>query len=92
MVRVVTAQGYSDKTVILAPGSHPFIKRDSSVEYGSAALYHVTSLQAAIHRGACVLDQDMPATLLGVIRDGLLNSPRTIHWVADYCRQVLRVE
>jgi len=86
IVRVVTTRSHTDKTVVLATGCHPFIKRESNVEYGAARIDPVHTLEGAIHAGHCKLDQDMSKSLLAIVRNGLLASPRTIHYVADYCR------
>jgi len=86
--RVVTARPHTDKTVILAAGDHPFVRHDSSVDYGSATFLVVGKVQAAIKAGRCHLQPDMSAALLEQVRKGLLASPRTMHAVVTHCREV----
>jgi len=87
IVRVVTARQYTDKTLVLAAGVHPFVKQDSNVEYGSAKFQPVTALNRAINTGKCKLDADMSPALLQDVRRGLLASARTVHFIADHCKR-----
>lgn len=87
-VRVVTARPHTDKTVVLGAGDHPFIRHESNVDYGSATFLVVSKLQSALEAGRCHPEPDMSPDLLERVRRGLLASPRTIHAIAEYCREV----
>lgn len=85
-VMVVTARTHTDKTVTLSAGEHPFIKHDSSLDYGSTRRFQTARLKAAVRNGRCKLAEKMSAALLGRARAGLLASHRTPHHIIDYCR------
>lgn len=82
---VVTARAYTDKTVVLEPGDHPFIQRQSNVDFGAAVLLKVDRFHDAITSEKCHLQPDMSQELLIRVRAGLRTSPRTIHAIRDYC-------
>jgi hypothetical protein len=84
---VVTSRPHTDKTVTLNPGDHQFIVRESNVAYGEAYFRTSDQLTSAIQAGRCELQPDMSDELLTRVREGLLESPFTIHAVADYCRE-----
>lgn len=86
-VRVVTTRPHTDKTVVLAPGDHLFIRHESSVDYGSATFLVVRKLESAFKTGRCHLQPDMSASLLGRVRQGLFASSRTTHAIVRYCRE-----
>lgn len=84
---VRTLRPYSDRTVVLQVGDHPFIKHDSTVDYGSARYFRVDKIVAAMKRGTCHLRSDLAPAVLGRVQRGLLESPHTIHEIKRYCRQ-----
>lgn len=47
-VMVRTAKGYTDPTVILEAGDHPFIRHKSSVHYSKAKWFKMSRIQAAL--------------------------------------------
>lgn len=83
---LVTARAHTDRTVTLMPGDHPFVQHESNVDFGSAVLVRLERFQSAIQAGRCHLQPDMEVALLERVRAGLLASPRTVHWIADHCR------
>jgi len=85
-VMAVTTRPHTDKTVVLMPGDHPFIRHESNIDYGTAKFMSLSRVTARIKVGTCHLEPDLPAGLLSRVRDGLLKSARTIHAIADYCR------
>lgn len=86
-VMVRTATAFTDRTVVLSVGDHPFIRRPSSVHYSTATFFRVDAIQRAILRRQCHLREDMSPELLQRVRQGLLDSPFTVHAVRDYCRE-----
>lgn len=85
MVRTVTT--FTDKTVVLNAGDHPFIRHQSSVHYSSARFFRVKAIQRALRRKQGYLQEDMSAELLQQVRRGLLDSPFTIPAVREHCRE-----
>lgn len=85
MVRTVTS--FTDATLVLDVGDHPFIKHKSSVHYSTARLFRVDAIHRAIQRTQCHLQPDMSEQLMERVRQGLLDSPFTIKAVREYCRK-----
>jgi len=85
-VMLVTSRPHTDKTVTLLPGDHPFVQHESNIDFGGAILVHPDRFQRAMELGRCHLQRDLARPLLARIRTGLLTSPRTVHWMTDYCR------
>jgi hypothetical protein len=84
-VMVRTRTRFTDDTLVLLPGDHPFIKHESSVHYSSAQRFRIDLLEDAIARGRCHPRDPMSRTLLHRVRAGLLASPYTVHAVRDAC-------
>jgi len=91
-VMVVTARPHTDKTVTLSAGEHPFIKHDSSLDFGGTRRFQTARLRSALRSGRCELAENMSTTLLAKARAGLMASSRTPHHMIDYCRQRFLVE
>lgn len=87
-VMLVTARSYTDKTVVLQPGVHPFVVVDSNVNYSSANLVPLSRLNSRVASGKAVLYSDMSPDLLRKVRKGLLASTRTPNYVKDYCKGI----
>lgn len=86
VVRLVTSRSYTDKTVALAVGDHPFVQHASNVDCGSARLLKADVLEAFLKNGTAALQADMSVDLLTAVRAGVLASSHTVHFVARYCR------
>ena len=84
-VMVRTATKFTDETVLLEPGDHPFINRTSSVHYSSANVFRVNRLQKGFEERYCYLKEDMSQELLERVREGLAKSPFTVPAIRDYC-------
>lgn len=84
MVRTVTR--FTDPTVVLKPGDHPFIRHESAVHYSTARWLNVSGLLAAMNVGKCHLTEDMSGKLLRRVRKGLLDSPFTVNALRDQCK------
>lgn len=85
-VMVRTATRFTDSTVVLRSGDHPFVKHDSSVHYSTAQYLSISGLTKAIKSGRCHPKADMSQQLLDRVRHGLLESPFTVNAIRDYCR------
>jgi hypothetical protein len=84
MLRTVTR--FTDPTLVLKSGDHPFIRHDSAVHFSSARWLAVQALLAAMRVGNCHLKEDMSRDLLARVRAGLLESPFTVNVLRDQCR------
>lgn len=82
-VMLATARKYTDDTVILVAGDHPFIKHDTSVQYSTAKFMRVNRIIAEMHRHQCHLREDLAADVLIRVQKGLVDSPRTVNHVRD---------
>jgi hypothetical protein len=85
-VMLRTVHSYTDATLILNPGDHPFVRHDSCVHYSTAKLFSIPKIQSAITLGKCHLREDMSIDLLTRVRKGLLESPYTVNAIREYCR------
>jgi hypothetical protein len=85
IVMIVTSHDYTDKTVTLNAGSHPFIVHESNVDYRTATLALPKKLNAAIANGRCRLEPDVSPDMLAAIRAGLRVSSRTPNYIVDHC-------
>lgn len=84
-VMVRTKTRYTDDTVILREGDHPFIRYESAVHYSSATHFKVSAVMKAMADGHCHLKEDLSNATLTHVRQGLLNSPYTVRAIKDYC-------
>ncbi len=85
-VMIQSAKPYTDSTVLLEHGDHPFIRHQTSVSFGQATFFTLEKLQRYFQKGMCHLLQDMSAALLDKVRKGLLASARTPHSIRAYCQ------
>jgi hypothetical protein len=86
IVSVMTRRHFSDATVVLNPGDHPWIRRESTVQFDTARFCAVRRLERAVQTNAGHWQADMSASLLARVCAGLIASSRTIHAVKDYFR------
>jgi hypothetical protein len=87
VVMLVTSRPHTDKTVVLRPGDHPFIRHESNVAYGSADFIPLSRLQSRLRSGSAKMRSDMSTELLKAVRDGLIASSRTPRYIKDYCKE-----
>lgn len=86
-VMLRTKQRFTDPTLVLVAGDHPFVRHDSSVHFSTARWFTVSALQNAFRTGHCSLQADMTGDLLRRVREALLRSPFTINAIREYCRE-----
>ena len=87
-VMLRTATKFTDSTLLLNPGDHPFVHHESSVHYSTARPLSVAAILSAIKTGRCHLRDDASRELLVRLRKGLLDSPYTVNAVRDHCRRL----
>lgn len=89
---VVSERIHTDKTLRLSPGSHPFIRHDSNLDFGGARPFPARRVEAALAEGTARAQPPVSAETLTAIRQALLASTRTVHYVRDLCRAVFEVD
>ncbi len=85
-VMLRTAKSYTDPTLILNIGDHPFMSRPTCVDYSTAKLVSILILEEGISNALIEEYDDMSPNLLEVVQKSLLASPRTPNYIIDYCR------
>lgn len=89
-VNITSRKQDSETTLILQPGDHPFIDRESVVWYGKAEILDLTLVEALVRmrtdRFICAMREPCSEQLLKRICEGLLESEDVEHRVKDYCR------
>lgn len=94
-VNVTTEYSISDKTVRLKRGDHPFIQYNSVISYANAELLDMVKVEAALNARITTFDckrkAACDAALLGLIRQGILDSKFTPPKIKQYCKKVWRL-
>ena len=85
-VMLRTQRGFTDKTVVLDVGDHPFVRHPSSIEYGGARFFYLKNIKRAIKDGKCRPQEEMSDDLLRRVRNGLFNSSYTVPAIFNYCQ------
>jgi len=85
MVMLVTEKSYSDTTVVLELGDHPFVRHRTSVSYSSANYFRTDRIERAIEQGWAVPRDPLATGVLRQLRDGLHSSPFTVQAIKEYC-------
>jgi hypothetical protein len=87
MVNVTTKQSYSDTTVTLKVGDHPYIRHDSTIFYADARTIKVAEAEKAITSGQKFITQHATCTpeLLKRVQEGLHQSKFTPNKIRALC-------
>jgi hypothetical protein len=91
MVNLTTQRSYSDATVVLNAGDHPFVQHATVVNYSDARYARAAALDTAAKSGICRLMKPMSEDVLKRIQEGLLNSPHTPNKIKSAFRGALDV-
>lgn len=95
-VSITTRRDNSDITVILRPGTHPFIKYDSVVFYIDAQILNMHDVQRALDAQTtgfvCVRHVSCTREVIELIQEGILRSKMTPNGVKEYCRKVWSID
>jgi hypothetical protein len=84
-VMLRTAKHYTDPTVVLQVGDHPFISRPSSVHYSTAQRFRVSEIIRLSARQDCGIQPDLPKAVLAKVQAGLAASPYVVPSIRTYC-------
>ena len=85
IVSFTTRRAGADPTVIVRPGEHPFVVRETVIHYTDSRLVRVEQLQALVENGIPTFHEDCSEALLARIQGGVLASPFTPHFIKGYC-------
>ena len=78
MIVNVTSQGQSkDQSCVLNQGDHPFITRESVINYAEAIITNENTIQNGARGGVVQLDVAVTSKVLSKIQAGALASPQT---------------
>jgi hypothetical protein len=90
LVSVSTIQDRTvDRTVVLKPGDHGHIRRDSYVDYAFTIKKPARTIDRIAQTRNAFDDQDMPPRLLTRIQDGVFESRHTPETHKFYLRNIL---
>jgi hypothetical protein len=81
--------GKFDKTVILHKGDHPFIDKDSYVNYRLAKIVSLVDLNQKISDGTAVVKEPLDKEIFQKICEGICKSSRTPIEVVEMYRRSL---
>lgn len=73
-VNITTDNGNHERCCTLQRGDHPFIRHNSTVNYGDAKTSDVSKIEAAINSGLFTPDKPVSPSLLKKIQEGALRS------------------
>ncbi len=86
IVNLTSAQTWSDQTVVLDEGEHPFVKHRTVVNFSDAQLDNSSTVKGLVETGIGEFREDLSEALLSKIQQGLLDSPRTPRWLKGHCK------
>jgi hypothetical protein len=89
-VSVTTRTRKSEALVVLQPGDHSFINRESVIAYAYATIRTVEDIEAAIENGSAKPREPVTSAILERVRAGLLESDFTPNGVRHFYRSVMR--
>jgi hypothetical protein len=91
-VNITDRKNHPDDTVILKPGDHPFITKESVVYYVDAQFLNVVVIDRVLSTNAPVSfvfgkKESCSSSLLEKIQKGLITSRHTRQGIKDYCKK-----
>jgi hypothetical protein len=89
IVNLTRQQPRSDNTVVVRPGDHPYVTKDSVIRYGDALIVDGRDLDGILKKHAAKSLDRCSSDLLKRIQDGAIASSFTPKKVSDFCRKSL---
>jgi hypothetical protein len=87
IVNVTSLRDGSDTTVVLKPGDHPFIAKESVIYFHGALVVDLVRIQEAFSARVCKPQPSCSPDLLARIQRGLLKSQFTPEGIATFYRK-----
>jgi len=87
IVNLTSKRRHSDTTVVLRPTHHPFLDRETVVNFNKARIVRVETLMHRIEDGIAEAREAFSEDVLKVIQKGVLQSKRTPLHIQKYCRK-----
>jgi hypothetical protein len=77
VVMLTTLRPHSDRSCILVPGDHPFLRHETALAYGNVRRYTAAALAGLLAEGVARRREPVSPAVLARMRAGFLASPRT---------------
>ena len=87
IVPLSTLRYNKDQTVLLRPGDHSFIIRDTAVLYMYAQIVDADHLHQQVQGGDALPHDRCRSDVLKLIQDGVFASPLTPRKIQNFCRE-----
>jgi hypothetical protein len=84
IVMARTLRPYTESTVVLQVGDHPFVEHATTLDYSAATLASASKLTGWLGHGRAVCLADASKSLLSRILIGLLKSTHTPNYLVSY--------
>lgn len=88
IVNLTTKRDYSDTTVVLKKGDHPFVNHPTVINFADARLVKIDVLKKAVESGRFRANKPFVPSVLKIIQEGLIKSPHTPKKIKNYCLQI----
>lgn len=88
LVPVVTKKDWSDTTVVLQPGIHPFVKDPTVVDFRYTRVELLSKLEDGIAKGRIKRDLAFPSSIMSDIREGVTTSAFTPNCMIERFRSM----
>lgn len=92
LVSLSSAREGSDRTTVLRPGEHPFVRHETVVFYQDARVVMVHQLEKLLEAGVAKEREPCSPEPLERIQQGCLKSPRIEPWIRETCRAALHAQ
>lgn len=83
LVPLVTQRDWSDTSVVLQPGVHPFVKNPTVVDFRYARVELLSKLEDGIAQGRIKRDERFPPSIMSNIRKGISKSAFTPNYMIE---------
>lgn len=88
-VSVTTRRKRSETLVVLKPGDHPFIVRESVIAYSYSRIRTVEDIEIALLNGTAKQREPVSEALLKRVQSGLIDSEFTPNGVRHFYKEVM---
>jgi hypothetical protein len=89
IVNVTKARDHSDKTVILRPGDHPFVKTTSVIYFHGSLVTDLKQVEKGFAARICSPHRPCSPQLIRRIQQGLLESGFTPNGIKEFYRRTI---